>query len=147
MKNTFNPFWFIIVAVVVAIGYLLKKTNDKLKTDPNVGYFGENLVSPSTVQEKAKTETPKPNASVYIKSSQLRIRNSNGGAYVNSVTKQPIYFQIEDGNVGEYAGNMIFNGLKYVAVKKTTATADKWKIKGLSAQNTVYVWRDAVTIK
>ncbi len=147
MKNSFNPFWLLIIGAIVALVYLLKKANDAFKTDPNVGYFGENIVSPQTVEEKAKTESPKQNASVYIKSSLLRIRDAKGNQYINSVTKQPLYFQKEDAKVGEYIGNSYFNGKKYVAVKKTTETAQKWSIKGLANYNTVYLWRDAVIIK
>lgn len=146
MKN-FNPLWLFLLAVIVALVYLLKKANDAFKNDPNVGYFGENIVNPTAVEEKAKTESPKQNASVYIKSSLLRIRDAKGNQYINSVTKQPLYFQREDEKVGEYIGNSYFNGKKYVAVKKTPETAQKWSIKGLANYNTVYLWRDAVTIK
>lgn len=147
MKNSFNPFWLLIVAIIVVVVILLKRANDAFKSDPNVGYFGENIVQPIKVEEKAKTETPKQNASVYIKSSILKIRDAKGNEYVNANTKKPLYFQLEDGKVGEYVGNLLFNGKKYVAVRKTTETAQKWSIKGLANYNTVYLWRDAVKIK
>jgi hypothetical protein len=147
MKNSFNPFWLLITGAIVAIIYLLKKANDEFKNNPNVATYGENFTNPQAVEERAKTESPKQNASVYIKSSLLRIRDAKGNQYINSVTKQPLYFQREDEKVGEYIGNSYFNGKKYVAVKKTPETAQKWSIKGLANYNTVYLWRDAVTIK
>lgn len=147
MKNSFNPFWLLIIAAIGAIIYLIKQANDELKNNPNVATFGENLTNPTKVEERAKTESTKQNTSVYIKSNLLRIRDAKGSQFINSVTKQPIYFQIEDGKVGEYIGNLVFNGKKYVAVKKTAETASKWSIKGLASYNTVYLWRDAVTIK
>lgn len=147
MKNSFNPFWLLITGAIVAIIYLLKKANDEFKNNPNVATYGENFTNPSAVEERAKTESPKQNASVYIKSSLLQIRNAQGYLYTNSVTKNPLYFQREDGKVGEYIGNSYFNGKKYVAVKKTPETAQKWSIKGLANYNTVYLWRDAVIIK
>lgn len=146
MKN-FNPIWLLYVVIIGAVVYILKKSNDALNNDPNVSWFGQNLLDPSKVQEKAKTELPKQNSSVIVKSSLLKARNLNGYILINAVTKEPIYFVKEDGKIGEYIGNKVFSGAKYVAVKKTAETAQKWASKGLDKYDTVYVWRDAVTIK
>lgn len=146
MKNQ-SIFWLFIFGVIVFLIVLIDKANKALKEDDSVAYFGQNILEPAKVEAKKKTETTTPTSSVYVTASQVKMRDANGSLLVNAKTKQSLYFLKEDNKIGQFAGNVIINGLKYVAVRKTSDVAPMWSIKGLSAVSIVYIWRDAVQIK